>query len=321
MKQTQRETNPFPHSDTNKRYYTYDYFLKHMFGGKCAKISLDAGMTCPNIDGTCGSGGCIYCLAGSASSDRSASLEAQYEAGITALSKKWDFGGRCIPYLQAYTNTYAAPERLREIYSTAAHLRGAVMLDIATRADCLDDDVCGVLAETAEILPLTVELGLQSVHDSTARFIRRGHTFDDFLRGYARLCDTASRSANRIYTCIHLIDGLPGEDFEMMLDSARAVSALEPDMVKLHLLHVLRGTVLYDMHASGDYTPMTEENYVATVAEQIALMPPDCVIARVTGDGRRDELAAPLWSLRKTAVTNDIDKYMYLHDLWQGKNR
>jgi len=316
-KETQKEKNPFPFSDTNKRYYTYDYYLRQTFGGKCVKIPLDGGLTCPNRDGRCGKGGCIYC-SGRGSGDFAAppvlSVAEQYEA-MRARLQKWPTE-RCIPYLQAHTNTYGEPDRLRQLYEAALALPGAVGLNIATRADCLPGAVLSLLAEIAEKTMLTVELGLQTAHDETAARIHRGHTFADFKAGYARLRQAVPRA--RIG--VHLIFGLPGETKADMLDTVRAVSALSPDEVKLHSLYVLRGTPLADAWLAGDYVPITKEAYVETVTSALTLLPPATVIGRLTGDGEARELLAPLWTRQKIAVLNEIDKRLYQQNDWQGKN-
>lgn len=313
-KQTQREKNPYPHSDSNKRYQTFDYYMKRRFGGKCAKISLDAGFSCPNIDGTAGVGGCIYCSGGSSGARACGTIRRQYEAGVSAISSKWDVS-RFVPYLQAHTNTYAPIEELRRIYNEAAALPGAVMLAVATRADCLSDEVVSLLSETSERIPLLVELGLQSVHDSTAERINRGHTYSDFLDGYNRL----RKVGGDILITVHLINGLPGETPEMMLESAAKVAALQPDMVKLHLLHILKDTPLEELYLSGEYFTMEREDYINTVVSQLELFSPDTVIARITGDAPFEALVAPEWCRKKTAVANDIDKIMYKKDTYQGK--
>ncbi len=314
-KQTQREKNPFPYSDSNKRYHTFDYYMKKRFGGKCAKISLDAGFSCPNIDGTKGKGGCIYCSGGSSGAKAGDTLSAQYENGVRAVASKWDVE-RFVPYLQAHTNTYAPLEKLEEVYNTCASFEGAVMLAVATRADCLSDDVVELLLCTSKKIPLTVELGLQSIHDETAKRINRGHSYKEFTDGYEKL-----RSAGGdISICVHLINGLPGEDRNMMLESAKTVAELSPDMVKLHLLHILKDTPLEKMYLSGAYVPMDKDEYVNLAADQIELFDPRTVIARVTGDAPGDSLVAPLWCRRKTVVANDIDKELYRRNTWQGIN-
>lgn len=313
-KQTQKEKNPFPYSDSNKRYQTFDYYMKHRFGQKCAKISLDAGLSCPNIDGTCGRGGCIYCSGGSSGAVTSGTLLQQYEAGVRAVSSKWDVCS-FIPYLQAHTNTYGPLEHLEAVYEEAAALPGAVMLAIATRADCLDEKVVELLVRVSCKIPLLVELGLQTVHDGTAKAINRGHTFEQFVEGYQRL----RNAGGDISVTVHLINGLPGEDRQMMLESARQVARLRPHMVKLHLLHILKDTPLEKMYADGRYATMEQDAYVDTVIAQLELFSPETVIARITGDAPSDLLVAPEWCRKKTVVANEIDKRMYNLNTYQGK--
>ena len=315
-KLTQREQNPFKYSDTNKRYYTYDYYLRTVFGGKCAKIPLDGGFTCPNIDGKCGYGGCIYCSdRGSGDFAASAALPVgeQFELTRGKLGSKWSTE-RCIPYFQAHTNTYAPLEILKEKYEEALAQNGVVGLNIATRADCLPDDVVEYLAEIAERTVLTVELGLQSAHDETARLINRGHTYDEFLEGYEKL----RGASERINICVHLIFGLPGENAEMMLETVRRVARLHPDQVKIHLLHVIKGTPMAEMYEKGNYVPLEKEEYVDIVCRALELLPPDTVIGRLTGDGLADDLLAPMWSIKKVSVINDIDKKLFALDTCQG---
>jgi radical SAM protein (TIGR01212 family) len=313
---TQREGNPFPHSDSNKRYYTYDYWLRETFGGKCAKIPLDAGFTCPNIDGRCGRGGCIYC-SGRGSGDFAESpilpIVEQYRILREKLSSKWTTE-RCIPYFQAHTNTYAPLPVLREKYEEALRLPGVVGMNIGTRADCIEEDVAAYLADLSEETVLTVELGLQSSNDETARFINRGHDFSTFLDGYRRL--RAAGGKTRIG--VHVIFGLPGEDENTMLKTIEDVAAIRPDEVKIHLLHVIRGTKMAEIYARGDYTPMDRERYIALVARALTMLPPDTVIGRLTGDGMAEDLLAPEWSRKKVTVLNDIDTLMYRESLYQG---
>lgn len=317
MKVTQAQSNPYPFSDSNKRYFTYEYYLRRTFGGKCAKIPLDAGFTCPNIDGRCGRGGCIYC-SGRGSGDFAQpswmALEEQYRRTREALSHKWSVE-RCIPYFQAHTNTYAPAERLRELFLSAAALPGAVGVNVATRADCLPADVLTVLREVSERTHLTVELGLQTAHDDTAARIHRGHDFSTFCCGYMALREACPQAE----ICVHLIFGLPGEDTTRMCESVQAVAKLAPDQVKLHLLHVLRGTELARQYLAGDYVPMEEAAYVDTVVRALEQLPPTTVIGRLTGDGMADELLAPLWSRRKIAVINNIDKCMVAQNTYQGR--
>ena len=314
--QTDREGRVFPLADTHKRYNTYDAWLKSTFGGKCAKIPLDAGFTCPNMDGRCGVGGCIYC-SGRGSGDFAESsivpLREQYDRQRECLAKKWPTE-RCIPYFQARTNTYAPVAVLRPIFEEALTWPGVVGMNIATRADCLPEETVSLLRELSERTVLTVELGLQTAHDGTAAAINRGHTYADFLEGYTRLREGAPRAL----VCIHLIFGLPGEDEAAMLETVRRVAELRPDQVKIHLLHVLRGTALGETYESGGYTPMEMDDYVSVVVKALELLPPEVVVARLTGDGAAEDLLAPLWSRRKREVLNGIDRLLSVTDTWQG---
>lgn len=316
-KVTQRDTNPYKNSDSNKRYYTYDYYLRRTFGSKVAKIMIDAGFTCPNIDGKCSVGGCIYC-SGRGSGDFAGSplesITSQIDKGILLMSKKWSTD-KIIPYFQAHTNTYAPISVLREKYEEALAYKNVVGLNIATRADCLQDDVLTLLKEFSERTLLTVELGLQSSSDETARLINRGHTFAEFKDGVAGL----RKVAPKVQICIHIILGLPGEDREAMLNTIRDVTKIHPDQVKLHLLHVIDHTKLADIYRSGHYTPLQKDEYVSLVCDALELLPEDIVICRLTGDGAPDSLLAPEWSKKKVSVINDIDKELFLRNSYQGK--
>ena len=317
MKIKQSEINPFKNSDSNKRYYTYDYYLKKTFGGKCMKIPLDAGFTCPNIDGRCSVGGCIYCSprgSGDFAEESIIPVTEQFELVKKQLESKWKTD-KYIPYFQAHTNTYAPLDQIKEKIEPIMEKEGVVALNIATRADCLEDDVVEYLATLAERTVLTVELGLQTVHDETAFYINRGHTFADFLSGYEKL----RRASGKINICVHLILGLPGESRKMMLESVKRVAALAPDQVKFHLLHVLKNTRLGEIYENGGYTPMEMDDYVRTVAESLTYLPADTVVGRLTGDGMQSQLLAPDWSRKKTVVINNIDKLMFSENLWQGK--
>jgi radical SAM protein (TIGR01212 family) len=190
-----------------------------------------------------------------------------------------------------------------------------VGLNIATRADCLEESTVEYLASLAERTVLTVELGLQSSNDDTAALINRGHSYSDFVDGYKRL----RAASDRINVCVHIIFGLPGEDRETMMKTVRDVASLHPEQVKIHLLHVIRGTKLAEIYEAGNYEPLTMDEYVGIVVEALTLLPPDTVIGRLTGDGMQSDLLAPDWSRKKTVVINNIDKKMFAEDLWQGK--
>lgn len=308
--------NPFRYSNTNKRYHTFTYFLEQKFGRKVAKISLDAGFTCPNIDGSKGVGGCIYCSArgsGDFAGDQSLSLREQFEQVRQVMNQKWP-DAVYIPYFQAHTNTYAPLEVLKEKFEEALSFPDVMGLAIATRADCITDEIADYLRELAQRTYLEVELGLQSVHDVTGERINRCHSYADFLEGYQKLADRG------INICVHIIDGLPGEDREMMLETARRLSHLHLHSIKIHLLHVLKGTVMEQQLAEGQFRLLTREEYVGIVCDQLELLPPQMVIQRVTGDGERESLVGPEWSLKKLCVMNEIDKELVRRNSFQGKN-
>ena len=313
---TQASRNPFPHSDSNKRYYTYDYYLRHTLGAKCAKLPLDIGLTCPNIDGKCATGGCIYCSgrgSGDFAPEATLSVTEQIQKQKENYAHKWDTA-KCIAYFQAHTNTYAPLSFLKEKFEEALAQDGIVGINIATRADCLEDDVVEYLASLAERITLTVELGLQTSNDESAARINRGHDFQTFCQGFAKL-----RAASpKIGICVHIILGLPEEDDSVMMQTVRDVAALKPDQVKLHLLHVLKGTALAKQYEAGNYQPLEREHYIGLVADALELLPPDTVIGRLTGDGAAEDLLAPLWSRKKTTVINDIDKLLYARNSYQG---
>lgn len=329
----QKDTNPYPYSDSNKRYMTYDWYLKQRFGGKTAKVTLDIGCTCPNLDGSKGHGGCIYCKSGSRSAVGE-TLEEQYAHGVEVACRKWKPVG-FIPYFQSNTNTYGDMTRLSELFLRAAELEGAVAVDVATRADCLTNAAIDALVTLAERIPVTVELGLQTTDDGTAQRINRCHSYAEFVDGYSRLVRAAETVNGKLSTKdpvtgllykrltvgVHLINGLPGESADTMMKTAKDVADLSPDMVKIHLMHVLTETPLAAMYESGEYVPMTREEYVRVTCDQLELLPPETVIGRVTGDGIAEDLLAPQWSRRKTEVANEIDKELYRRNSWQGKYR
>lgn len=303
----------FIYSDDNKRYHTQNYHLRHTFGSKVAKISLDAGFTCPNIDGTVSRGGCIYCLDGSGSGSCEG-LRCQFDTVRRKMGEKWETD-KYIVYLQAHSNTYAPLERLREIYSEVLSFPNVVGLSVATRADCLDEEKVKLLEEISKQTYLNVELGLQSIFDETARKINRGHTFDTFCRGYDSLFEKG------IKVCVHLINGLPGETADMMKESVKRVADMDPFSIKLHLLHVLRTTPLAKMYERGEFETFELSDYVTLICDQLELIKPETVIQRLTGDGDKEYLISPLWSMKKFVVLDEIDKEMHRRGTFQGSGR
>ena len=230
------------------------------------------------------------------------------------MTGKWDTNS-FIPYLQAYTNTHTSPDNLSKILDHVSKFEGAVMIDIATRADCLSDEIISVLDEASKVIPITVELGLQTANDETAAKINRCHSFSTFEDGFRRL----RKGAPNVKIGIHIINGLPGESAEDMKNTATRVAFLHPDLIKIHLLHVVRDTPLAELYALGEYTPLEREDYISIVCDQLEILPPDIVIERVTGDGLDSELISPLWSKKKVTVINDIDKELVKRNSYQGK--
>lgn len=298
-----------------KRYNTWNGHLRTKFGKKVMKIALNGGFTCPNIDGKKGYGGCTYCSSsgsGDFAGDPAHSILTQFEEVKSRMLKKWH-EGLYMPYFQAHTNTYAPAPVLRERFEPVLKKDGVVGISIATRADCLENDVLEYLSELNGRTYLIVELGLQSIFDSTGERINRCHTYAEFLEGYNKLADRG------INVCIHLINGLPGEDKDMMLESAKTVAALRPHCLKLHLLHVIRGTRMEQELLEGRVGLMSLEDYVDIIVRQLEVIHPRTVIQRLTGDGARADLVGPMWSLKKFEVLNAIDRELEKRDTYQGK--
>lgn len=298
-----------------KRYNTWNGHLRTKFGKKVMKIALNGGFTCPNIDGKKGYGGCTYCSSsgsGDFAGDPAHSILTQFEEVKSRMLKKWH-EGLYMPYFQAHTNTYAPASVLRERFEPVLQKDGVVGISIATRADCLENDVLEYLSELNGRTYLIVELGLQSIFDSTGERINRCHTYAEFLEGYNKLADRG------INVCIHLINGLPGEDKDMMLESAKTVAALRPHCLKLHLLHVIRGTRMERELLEGRVGLMSLEDYVDIIVRQLEVTYPQTVIQRLTGDGARADLVGPMWSLKKFEVLNAIDRELEKRDTYQGK--
>ncbi|MGN0601954.1 MAG: TIGR01212 family radical SAM protein [Oscillospiraceae bacterium] len=306
--------NSFEFSDDNKRYQTYNYYLRHRFGQKVFKVPLNVDLGCPNRDGTKGTGGCIFCsakMSGDFAGNPCDDIKTQFNEIKEKMHHKWQ-EGLYIPYFQAGSNTYADVEVLREMYYTALSFDSVVGLSIATRADCITEEIADLLQEISKKTYLVVELGLQSIHDKTAELCNRCHTYEDFLKGFKLLKE------RNINICVHIINGLPYESREMMIETAQTVGKLGIHSIKIHLLHILKGTKLAQMYEKGVFQALSREEYVDIVCEQLERLPKDVIIQRVTGDGAKDELIAPLWSLKKFCVMNEIDKKMARENLYQG---
>lgn len=306
----------FEYSDGSKRFHTLDWELKKLFGKKVVKIPLDLGLGCPNRDGTKGVGGCTFCSefrSGEFSGDMRLSLAEQFDE-TKKLYSKWP-DALYIAYFQAGTNTYAPVHKLKRLFNEALALPDVVGLSISTRPDCISDEIADMLAELSKKTYLTVELGLQSAKNETLARINRGHTYEEFLAGYNKL---VSRG---VKVCIHIINGLPGETKQDMLETAKQVAKLSPYEIKIHLLHIISGTKMADEFAAGEFDVMSFEDYVNTVCDQLETLPPETVVARLTGDGDRKTLVAPDWSRDKRKVLNEIDKELRRRDSRQGKSR
>lgn len=298
-----------------KRYHSLDYYLRQTYQTKMYKISLDGGMTCPNRDGTLGHQGCIFCSAGGSgdfAADRSLSITEQIEQGKSQASSKYS-GNSYIAYFQAYTNTYAPVPYLQKIFTEAVRHPDIRILDIATRPDCLGEDILGLLAELNRQKPVWVELGLQTIHPQSADFIRRGYELPVFEQAVRRL-----RAAN-IPVIVHTILGLPGEDTEQMLATVRYLNTQDIQGVKLQLLHILKGTGLADYYQSSPFSLPDMEEYFEIIGRCLCILRPDIVIHRLTGDGPKPLLIAPLWTGNKRRVLNRLQAYLKAHDIWQGK--
>ena len=297
-----------------KRYNIFSEELKRVFGCRVHRISVDAGFSCPNRDGTVGNTGCIYC-GGSGSGSfgiiRGASIAEQLEHGKEVMTRKYK-AKKFLAYFQPYSNTFATSGRLQALYDQALAVEDVVGLIVGTRPDCLPAETLDVLASYARKTYFWLELGLQSHLDRTLSLIRRGHDFASFVRG-VKEC-----KARQIKVCAHIILGLPGETREEMLAGAQVLNDLGVDGVKLHLLHVMRDTALADEYQQGRVRILDRDEYVGLVCDFLELLDPAISVQRLTGDGNRDHLLAPLWSLQKFEVLNTIDSELVRRGTCQG---
>lgn len=299
----------------NKRFNTLNNHLKQEFSQKVCKIPINAGFTCPNIDGTKGFGGCTYCTA-SGSGDfilnQTASLEVQFNEYAENIKKKWS-NTKYIAYFQSFSNTYAPLDEIKEKFEQVLLIEDVVGISIATRADCITQEIAEYLKELSNRTYLTVELGLQTIHEKTAKIINRCHSYEEFLVGLYMLTD------KNIKVCVHIINGLPYETKEMMIETAKIVAQLPIYGVKIHSLHIMNKTIMAKMYEKEKFYIITMEEYIDIICEQIEYFPKNIVIERLTGDGDKNELIAPKWSANKRAVLNGIDKKLVELDTWQSK--
>lgn len=303
----------FKYSLDNKRYHTLNYFLKSKFHTKVMKISLNGGFTCPNIDGTKGYGGCIYCSNGSGdfAGKKEEDLKTQFYNVKKMMEKKWP-NAKCIAYFQANTNTYAPVNVLKEKYESVLNLDGVVGLDIATRSDAITDECLDYLEELNKRTFLIVELGLQTIHDRTSKLINRCNSLDNFTDMVKKLRE------RKINVVVHIINGLPGETKDDMLETVKYLNRLDIQGIKIHMLSVVKGTPLAKMYEENHFHVLTEKEYVDIVINQLELLREEIVINRITGDPKKEDLIEPNWLLKKFQVIDDIDKEMVKRNVYQG---
>ena len=305
----------FKFSNTNKRYHTLDYFYKQKFGGKVCKISLNAGFTCPNIDGKVGYNGCIYCSktgSGEFGGNPKEDLIKQFEEVKKMMERKWPHS-KYIGYFQARTNTYAPLAILKQKYETILKLDNVVGLAIATRPDAISDECLQYLSDLNKRTFLTVELGLQTIHEKTTKLINRCHDLKCFEIMVKQLQE------RDIFVVAHIINGLPYETKEDMLETAKYLNKIGIDGIKIHMLSVIKNTPLAQMYKQKPFPLLTEAEYVNIVCDQLENLKPEIVIQRLTGDPLAEDLIAPKWLTKKVTVLNDIDKELLRRNSYQGK--
>ena len=304
----------FLYSLDNKRYHTLNYYYKKKFGMKVVKISLNGGFTCPNIDGTKGFGGCIYCSktgSGEFGGDIHDDLVTQFNKIKKVMDHKWP-NSKYIAYFQARTNTYAPVEVLREKYEKVLKLPNVIGLTIATRCDAISEEVLDYLDELNKRTNLTIELGLQTIHEKTAKIINRCHTLEEFDEMVNKLRE------RKIEVVVHIINGLPYETEEMMLETVRHVNKLDIQGIKIHMLNIVKDTKLHELYMNKPFDMLKRDEYIDIVIRQLELLRKEIVIHRITADPDPDNLVEPKWLLAKRTLINDIDKEMVKRNTYQG---
>ncbi|MGL6173352.1 MAG: TIGR01212 family radical SAM protein [Cellulosilyticaceae bacterium] len=300
---------------SNNRFYTLNKFLRDRHGEKVMKLSIDGGFTCPNRDGKISKGGCIFCSthgSGDFAGSRNQSITEQMHYNINLLSKKWPNINKYIAYFQSYSNTYAPVEELKQKYEEALSFDGVVGISIGTRADCLDESILAYLEDLNKRTHLWVELGLQSIHEKSSQFMNRGHNLKTFTDAVYALHERG------IEVVAHIILGLPSETSEDILETARYLSMLPLQGVKIHMLHILDNSPLGKLYIEKPFSLLTQEEYIVLVGEILKILPPHFVIHRLTGDGDKQHLLAPIWTTHKTNVLNNMNKYLRENNIYQG---
>ena len=301
--------------NSQHKYYTLDYHYKQKYNSKVFKVALNGNFTCPNRDGTISKDGCIFCSAsgsGDFAGDKNKPLKIQFEEIKEILHKKWK-DAKYIVYFQANTNTYGPISKLKTLFNEAITLdQNIVGINIATRPDCISNETLDYLSELNKKIPVVIELGLQTIHESTAKLINRGYELNVFVDAVKKLKD------KNIEVVVHIINGLPHETKDMMLQTVKFLNDLEIDGIKIHSLFILKDTKLAKMYFNNEFTVQSLEDYVDVVTEQLALINENIVIHRINGDAPRDLLIEPQWSIKKLVVMNEIDKVMKQKNYYQG---
>lgn len=297
------------------RFYDLNTYFRDIFGCRVQKITVDAGLNCPNRDGTISEHGCIYCNSkgsGTGAHERGLSVSEQLVSGKAALSKRYN-AKKFIAYFQSFSNTYAPYEKLKNLYDEALSVEEIVGLSIGTRPDCINESVLNLLQNYSKDYLVWMEYGLQSANDSTLLLINRGHDFECFRQA------VELTKGRNIKICAHVILGLPGEEKNQMLETAKAVRDLQIDGIKIHLLYVIKGTKMEELYLNGGFRCLEQEEYCGIVCDFLELLPEEMVIQRLTGDPHRNELVAPLWAAEKAKTLSMIKEILVKRDSWQGK--
>jgi len=310
--------NAFKYSNTNKRYYTLDYYYKEKYNSKVSKISLNLGLSCPNKDGTKGFGGCIYCSklgSGEYAGSVEKTIKEQFEEVKEVMEKKWP-NSKYIAYFQANTNTYGPLDKLKKAWEEVLTYENVVGINISTRPDSITEECYDYLEELNKKTDLVVELGLQTIHEKTSKLINRCHSLECFEEAVKEL------NKRNIKVLVHIINGLPYETKDMMLDTIKYLSKLNIWGIKIHMLHIIKDTALENLYKKENFHVLTKEEYVDIICDQLELLREDIVINRLTGDPKLDDLIEPTWLIKKFCVLNDIDKEMVRRNSYQGiKNK
>lgn len=307
--------NPFEFSNTNLRYHSLSYYFKNKYDSKVFKVALDAGFSCPNRDGKAGYGGCTFCSSlgsGEFAGNSDNSIMTQYKNINSKMENKWP-DAKTVPYFQAYTSTYGPLSKIKEMVKPFLSMDEVVAIDIATRPDCLEDDVIAYLDSLTDQKDIWIELGLQTIYDQTGRDFNRGYDFDVFIDTVKRLSKT------NIKVCVHLINGLPNESKEMMVNTAKTVSNMQIHAIKIHMLHLLDDSRLGQQYIKEPFKILSKDEYVDIVASQLEVIPKHIIIQRLTGDAQADKLIVPKWTLKKFVVMNGIQKELVDRNSYQGK--